>query len=78
MMDPFSYVDRKPIRQNVSFYLLCGVEDGCRQMSLRMHQALQAAGYSSYLAFLPGVGAHTMMASPSTKPVLSVILEAMQ
>jgi acetyl esterase/lipase len=77
LMTPFSYVDRKPIRQNVSFYLLCGVEDGARQMGLRMHQALQAAGYPSYLAFLPGVS-HTMMASPSTKQVLSVILEAMQ
>ena len=77
LLTPFSYVDRKPIRQNVSFYLLCGVEDGLRQMGLRMHQALQAAGYPSYLAFLPGVS-HVMMASASTKPVLSVILEAMQ
>lgn len=77
LLTPFSYVDRKPIRQNVSFYLLCGVEDGLRQMGLRMHQALQAAGYPSYLAFLPGVG-HGSMASASTKPVLSVILEAMQ
>ena len=77
LMTPFSYVDRKPIRQNVSFYLLCGVEDGLRQMGLRMHQALQAAGYPSYLAFLPGVS-HLTMASASTKPVLSVILEAMQ
>jgi len=77
LMTPFSYVDRKPIRQNVSFYLLCGVEDGLRQMGLQMHQALQAAGYPSYLAFLPGVS-HGMIASASTKPVLSVILDAMQ
>jgi len=74
---PFTYVDRKPIREDVSFYLLCGSEEGLRQMGLRMFQALQGVGYKPYLAFLPGKG-HGSMASAGNKQVLSVITEAMQ
>jgi acetyl esterase/lipase len=74
---PFTYVDRKPIREGVSFNLLCGSEEELRQMGLRMFQALQAAGYKTFLAFLPGKD-HMSMASAGNKQVLSVIVEAMQ
>jgi acetyl esterase/lipase len=74
---PFTYVDRKPIREGVSFYLLCGSEEELRQMGLHMYQVLQAVGYQTYLALLPGI-AHMSMASTGNKQVLSVIVEAMQ
>ncbi len=74
---PFTYVDRKPIREGVSFYLLCGSEEELRQMGLRMYQALQGIGYRPNLAFLPGVD-HMSMASASNKQVLSVVVGAMQ
>jgi acetyl esterase/lipase len=74
---PFTYVDREPIREGVSFYILCGSEEELRQMGLRMYQALQTAGYRAYLAFLPGVD-HMSMASAGNKQVLSTIVEAIQ
>jgi len=74
---PFTYVDRKPIREGVSFYLLCGSEEELRQMGLRMYQALQGVGYRPYLAFLPGID-HLSMAGAGNKQVLSTIVEAMQ
>jgi acetyl esterase/lipase len=74
---PFTYVDRKPVRQDVSFYILCGSEGELRQMGLRMFQALQAAGYKAYLAFLLGKD-HMSMASAGNKQILSVIVESMK
>jgi acetyl esterase/lipase len=77
VIDPYNYLDRQPIREEVRFYLLHGLEEELRQEGLQFQQALEAAGYETYLALLPGVD-HMNMASAYTKEVVSVIVEAMR
>ena len=62
-IDPFTYIDRKPIREGVRFVMLVGSYATAQRESQAFRDALQAAGYDVVLSQIPGVS-HNGMARP--------------
>ena len=71
-MDPFTYVNRQPIRSGVRFVLIVGDFSDAQRDSQAFRDALQAAGYDVSLTQIPGVD-HYEMVMPRPE-ILSAIL----
>lgn len=76
-INPFSYVDRRPIRTNVKFDIVAGEFEDAVQMGKKFHAALKAAGYSSTYTQFPGVG-HGGMVDPQQKGILDIVANAIR
>jgi acetyl esterase/lipase len=61
--NPFTYVDRTPRRDNISFRLFVGAEPELRSQAQAFRDALQAAGYKAEIYQIPRMG-HDSMVSP--------------
>jgi len=77
VMSPFTYVNRQPIRKDVKFYIMVGYTPVLIEYAQKFHEALKAAGYTTTLTQLPGVG-HTQIPDPKREEVMRTIVEAMQ
>ena len=77
VMSPFTYVNRQPIRKDVKFYIMVGYTEVLVEYAQKFYEALKAAGYTTTLTQLPGVG-HTQIPDPKREEVMRTIVEAMQ
>jgi acetyl esterase/lipase len=67
-IDPFTYVNRKPIRENISFMLFVGSYETAQRHGQAFRDALQAAGYLVELLQIPGID-HMDMARPQPQTI---------
>ena len=75
VISPFAYVDRRPIRPDLELHLIVGREEPLIGYAEEFQVALEAAGYSTTLTLLPGVG-HMEIVDPRVEGVLQTIMEA--
>jgi len=74
-IDPFTYIDQKPVREGVSFLLFVGSYLTAQVQGQAFRDALQAAGYEVQLVQIPGID-HNDMArpQPETKNAIAELL----
>lgn len=77
VISPFTYVNRQPIRKDVKFYIMVGYTEELVEYAKAFHEALKAAGYTTTLTQLPGVG-HSQIPDPKREEVMRTIVEALQ
>ena len=75
-VNPFSYLDRRPIRANCRFDIVVGEFQDAVQMGKRFYAGLKAAGYPATYTQFPGVG-HGGMVDPSQKGILDIVANAL-
>ena len=74
VVNPYTYIDRQPVRQDVEFHINVGLEQELVADGLRLAEALQAAGYVVKFREFPGTD-HMSMAS-SRPDLVQMIMEA--
>ena len=74
-VNPYTYINRQPIRQGVEFYINTGLEQELVADGTRLAQALQAAGYTVKYREFPGTD-HMSMAS-SRPDLMLVVMDAL-
>lgn len=70
-IDPYTYIDRKPIREDVSFLLFVGSYLTSQKESQAFRDALQDSGYEVFLVQIPGID-HNDMARPQPQTINAI------
>jgi acetyl esterase/lipase len=70
-IDPFTYIKRKPKRENISFLLFIGSYETTQRHGQAFRDALQAAGYEVQLVQIPGIN-HNDMARPQPQTLNAI------
>lgn len=72
-INPFTYLEIRPIRQEVEFHFIVGTTEYLSSQALSFKAALDAAGYSTTLT--QGTASHAQMIDPGREEVLRKIEE---
>lgn len=75
LLSPYAYVDRKPIRKGVAFFMTYGNEPEIKEMAIDFAARLEAAGYPVTLEESPGTD-HGSMSSPDAQGIMDLIRKA--
>lgn len=76
LLSPYAYIDRKPIRKGLTFFLIYGREPELRDLAKDFAGRLESAGYPVTLAESPGTE-HLSMTNPDAPGIMDLIRTAL-